>query len=222
MVEAYKVRTQIAKSLQVRSKAIRRAIKTYNAAAAKLTPPRAPLDWSKVSHYTFIEEFELLRDTRNDLSDKKWAQSSTREHLKRARRIRSAQDEIARCNLEVRRLHTAILLENAELDAAVQSSRDERNPIAGAIAEHSQRRQAVNARLLAVIGRIHALRGFTGDRTPGRRKGTTSDTPAPHSPTDNSAVQAELRELGDDDQEDLDDDRQVEATRVMDFALSLK
>jgi hypothetical protein len=59
----YCMRTHIAKSLQTRCKAIQNAVKTYNTAALEMNPPRPTLDWSKASHYTFLEDFELLRNT---------------------------------------------------------------------------------------------------------------------------------------------------------------
>ncbi|KAI0683812.1 hypothetical protein C8T65DRAFT_594666, partial [Cerioporus squamosus] len=197
---AYKVCVHIAKSLQRRSKAIRAAINEYNAAAKKLKNPKPALDWDKVSHYVFIEEFELLRDTRNDLSGKPWANAATREHIKRSRKIHRAREEIKRCNVEIRRVHSAIVLENKKLDSAVKTSREERNPIAGAIADYSNRRQAVNARLLAVIAQIHALPGFTGIRTPGRRKGASTEVPATLSSSVESAVATEAEEIRADDQ----------------------
>ena len=42
-------------------------MKKFNAAAKALDPDSEPLDWSEVSHYSFIEEFALLQDTRKDL-----------------------------------------------------------------------------------------------------------------------------------------------------------
>ena len=54
------MRTHIAKALQKRSKAIQRAVKTYNAAVSALDPPRLTIDWNTVSHYKFLEEFPLL------------------------------------------------------------------------------------------------------------------------------------------------------------------
>ncbi len=219
---AYKIRVQIAKNLQRRSKAIRRAIKAYNAAAARLTPPRPALDWSKVSHYAFIEEFELLRDTRHDLRDKPWADVDTRQYMKKARNVARAKEEIRRCNIEVRRVHTAILLENEKLDHAVRASKNEGNPISGALADYSARRQRVNARLLAVIAQIHALPGFSGNPTPGRRKGVATNVPAPQSSGEVPGLDEEARELCVDDEEDpLDESGQGEMTRALNFVTNL-
>ncbi|KAI0323240.1 hypothetical protein GY45DRAFT_1213278, partial [Cubamyces sp. BRFM 1775] len=86
----YRMRTYIAKNLQRRCRAIRNAVKQYNAAAKELNPPREPLDWSKVSHYAFLEEFTLLQDTQNQLHDKPWSKPAVRETMRIARRIARA------------------------------------------------------------------------------------------------------------------------------------
>ncbi|EIW53126.1 uncharacterized protein TRAVEDRAFT_81512, partial [Trametes versicolor FP-101664 SS1] len=160
---AYKVRTYIAKNLQRRSQAIRTAVKQYNTAAEALNPPRPPLDWTKVTHYSFLEEFELLRDTGNTLRTKRWAEPLARETMKKARHIARAHEEILRCNVEVRRLHTSIVNENATLNTACRLARVEGNSVSGPLEIFALRRKRVNARLLAVISQIHALPGYTGD-----------------------------------------------------------
>ena len=58
---AYHIRTHIAKSLQTHCKAIQNAVKKYNEAATALLPPRPSLDWSHVSHYSFLDKFETHR-----------------------------------------------------------------------------------------------------------------------------------------------------------------
>ena len=67
---AYHMRTHIAKALQSRCKAIRNAVKAYNTAATHLEPPRPPISWEAVSHINFLEEFNLLHNTRQDIRDK--------------------------------------------------------------------------------------------------------------------------------------------------------
>ncbi|KAI1787602.1 hypothetical protein LXA43DRAFT_861663, partial [Ganoderma leucocontextum] len=105
---AYRVRTHIAKSLQKRCKAIRAAVKSYNAAALALTPPRPTPDWSRISHFSFLEEFTLLNDTRNNIRDKPWGQPLVRETMRTARRIKRATEELETVQREARRVHTSI------------------------------------------------------------------------------------------------------------------
>ncbi|KAI1781831.1 hypothetical protein LXA43DRAFT_977885 [Ganoderma leucocontextum] len=167
----YRARTYLAKNLQRRCRTIRNAVTEYNAAARSLDPPRPPVDWEKVSHYTFIEEFSLLQDTRNDLSAKEWARPDVRKTTCTARRVDRAHEEIANANREVRRLLTSIRDEEVSFNAILVDLRTKRDPHLGAVQDFVTRRRGANARNLAYIEQIHTLEGFTGDRTPGRRVG---------------------------------------------------
>ena len=145
-VTAYRVRTQIAKNLQKRCRAIRTAVTQYNAAAAALDPPRPPLDWSKVSHFSFLEEFTLLQDTRNDIRTRKWAQPLVRETMRTARRIERAEEELAHVNREARRVHTSIRDEDALFTDVLQELRERQDPIYLCIYDYVRRRRAINKR----------------------------------------------------------------------------
>ncbi|KZT06567.1 uncharacterized protein LAESUDRAFT_759387 [Laetiporus sulphureus 93-53] len=98
---AYRIRTHIVKSLQTRCKAIHNAVDTYNALAVKMTPPRPTLDWNKVTHYTFLEEFNLLRDTGNILHEKPWAHPAVCAVMKQANRLARAHEELEHLNVEI-------------------------------------------------------------------------------------------------------------------------
>ena len=63
----YKMRTHIAKSLQNRCKAIWNAVKVYNDVAVEIGRPT--IDWSRVSHYAFLEEFTLLAEATEDIQE---------------------------------------------------------------------------------------------------------------------------------------------------------
>jgi len=102
------MRTHIARALQSRCKAIRNAVKTYNTAAAQLDPPRAPISWEAISHIGFLEEFNLLHNTRQDIHKKPWSRPAERELMKLLQRVKRAHEEIERCHIAVCRLYTAI------------------------------------------------------------------------------------------------------------------
>lgn len=106
------MRTHIAKALQSCCKAIRNAIKMYNAAAARLTPPCPSISWENISHINFLEEFNLLYNTRQDIHNKQWAKLPVCELMKCSQRVRRAHEEIVRCHISVHCLYTAILDEN--------------------------------------------------------------------------------------------------------------
>ena len=96
------MQTHIAKALQRRCKAIRNAVKAYNAAAAQLDPPRPPINWEAVSHINFLEEFHLLHNSRQDIREKPWSQPAIRELMKLSQRVKRAHEEIQRCHIAVR------------------------------------------------------------------------------------------------------------------------
>ena len=57
---AYKLRTQIAKALQIRSHAIQTALTNYNCLAAALDPPQPILNFKEVIEYSSLAEFDIL------------------------------------------------------------------------------------------------------------------------------------------------------------------
>ncbi|KAG6819075.1 hypothetical protein H0H93_015744, partial [Arthromyces matolae] len=168
----YRARTHIAKSLQSRSKAIRNAVKEVNLAAVRLGHPT--LDWEKVSHYSFLDEFNLLRHARSSANEKPWADPVVRETMRRYQRLQRAKEEVIRCNVETRRLHTSIVDEHRHFKE-VLASLDIANPLRVAVNDHITRRMAVNDVLLARITHIHLIPEFSGNSQPGIRKGLSTE-----------------------------------------------
>ncbi|KAE9392166.1 hypothetical protein BT96DRAFT_959393 [Gymnopus androsaceus JB14] len=171
----YKMRTHISNALQRRSKAIRNAVKSYNTAAVALNPPRDTLDWSKVSHYTFLDQFNILQDTRHSVFDQPWAKPVNRTLMKQHRRIARAREEIACCNIEIRRLHTHIIDEGKFFDTT------------------------------------YDLEGFTGNRTPGTRQGSSSHIIS-QAPSNSHAP-----DPGSDGEDEDDDEFTEELGNVFDY-----
>ncbi|KAI0349069.1 hypothetical protein OH77DRAFT_1507574 [Trametes cingulata] len=205
----YKARTYIAKSLQRRCQAIRNAVNAYNAAARELSPPREVLDWSKASHYAFLEEFALLRDTKNDIRDKPWAKPVVREAMRLANRIARTHEEIQNDNRELRRLHTSIRDEEILFGVVLDDLKIRGIPLAGAVEDYIRHRRAANARNMAYIQRTYNLPGFSGIREPGIRAG--APLPSLLRPSHlESLVSAEVSAVAQDEapeeQELIDDD----------------
>lgn len=168
--------THISKSLQTRCHAIQNAVKTYNAAAAALSPPRPQLDWSKVSHYSFLEEFNLLRDTRQDVREKMWAKPAIRAVIRQWLQIERAKEEIEQCNVEIRRLHTAIIDEDSLFTQCLASLAAEHVIEHVAVYEYCSCRRLINMQVLHRISKIHSLPGFSGSNSAGIRKGSRGRT----------------------------------------------
>ncbi|KAG2055886.1 hypothetical protein BDR06DRAFT_981630 [Suillus hirtellus] len=100
----YKLRQQISKALQRRSDAIRNAINRYNIQAASLIPPRQTIAWKDIAEYSFLGEFDLLRDSCTDIQDKDWARPAHREVTTKYFKLCQACEEIIQLNIEIRQL----------------------------------------------------------------------------------------------------------------------
>lgn len=102
----YKLRRHIAKALSARSQAIRTSLERYNIAAAALTPPRSALSWDNVVEYAFLADFDLLRETREDIRLRPWAKPAARVAMDSFFKLERAREEIQRLNIEIRRVLT--------------------------------------------------------------------------------------------------------------------
>ena len=147
------------------------AVKAYNIAALALDPPRPTLDWSRVSHFSFLEEFTLLNDTRNDIRDKPWGKPLVRKTMRMARRITRATEELENVHREARRVHTSIVDEDAHFTCVLLDLKASGDPLHGVVAEFCGRRRANNAHVLSYLRRLYALEGYGGNPTPGKYSG---------------------------------------------------
>ena len=193
--------THIAKSLQVCCKIIKCATDAYNIAAAELNPPRQCVDWAKLFLYSFLEEFALLQDIRNNVSDKLWAKPVTQAAIKVYDRAQHAREEISWLNLKVRHFYTSIRDEHV-LFANALGTLSTSDPVRGALQDFVDRRQVMHCHLLLRILQVYALPGFSGIRSPGMREGG--------SPTANSPL-ATLPLIDIDAEDNKQDDSNGEA-----------
>ena len=205
----------MAKSLQTRSKTIRKAITNYNTAARLLTPPRPELHWTDVSHYGLIEQYALLKANNTDISNKEWSQPVFREVLKCRRRIARAKEEITRCNVEVRRLHTGIYDDAVHFKSVVKQLRENEDSMYSAVRDFARRRNAIHKGLLKRVRQIYSLVGFTGDPSPGIRVGRSEGTTIPVTPDDedetggNSLLVHEEEEWEQEEEEGVESDDEL-------------
>lgn len=139
------MRKHIAKALQARSKAVRGALDRYNKCAAKLHPPKPRLEWDDVINYAFLSEFDLLRDSRNDPRRYPWATSEGRNALTLHHRLRRAQEEIKRLDVEIARFATHLHDEEMYLKMKEQEAA-ETDP---ALAHHIREYRMVRGRYTA-------------------------------------------------------------------------
>ncbi|KAG7086817.1 hypothetical protein E1B28_002740 [Marasmius oreades] len=98
------MRQHLSHALKSRSKAIENALERYNAAAAALG--RRQLKWKEVVDCTFLAEFDLLKDAREDVRDKPWAIPANRELATAFFKYARAEETLPRLHNEIKSLVT--------------------------------------------------------------------------------------------------------------------
>ncbi|EPQ50029.1 hypothetical protein GLOTRDRAFT_21641, partial [Gloeophyllum trabeum ATCC 11539] len=149
-------------ALQRRSDTIKRALQHYNMQAAQLNPPRPTLTWKQIVDYTFIAEFDLLHLSREDIRDYRWAQPAVREATVKYLELQRAQEEIARLNVEIRRLRTAIHDEQSHVAETLGRLTRDDLPLATELMKRWHLRLAVNKIHSQRLDRVEAWSGFSG------------------------------------------------------------
>jgi hypothetical protein len=206
----------ISKAMKSRSKAIQNAIAKYNEAAGRMNPPRRPLDWQRIADYNLVEEFELLRDAREDIRSARWSSEEVRETMKLHQKVKRADEEIQRLNVEMRRLYTSIIDEHTlftRVEAMLES--EHRIGVLGALREFSGRRRRINRVLLAQLQEITRLKGYSGDkRLRGFKKGSKGK-----GSEDDADISSHEDNLDEDESDDEEEVAQVGG--VIDFIADL-
>jgi hypothetical protein len=194
----------IANALQKRSAAVCAALDQYNAAAKVLQPPHSTLKWEDVVEYTFLSDFNLLCDTRQDIHTRPWATPLGRFALDTHFNIVHAREELKRLNLEVRRVATHIQDEDTFLHVREDTICTTNPHLAHQISLYCKVRGHFNAHHIHRIRQIAGLPGYTGTTSvdvalEARSSGTESA--AEHNPDDErrendaDVVTQEQREL---------------------------
>jgi hypothetical protein len=206
----------ISKAMKSRSKAIQNAIIKYNEAASRMNPPRRPLDWQRIADYNLVEEFELLRDAREDIRSARWSSEEVRETMKLHQKVKRAEEEIQRLNIEIRRLYTSIIDEHnlfSRVEAELESEHS--LGVLGALREFSGRRHRINWVLLAQLQAIARLEGYSGEK---RLRGVKKGSKGKRS-EDGADIISHEDPLEDDESDDEEEVAQVGG--VIDFIADL-
>lgn len=221
LLPGYKLRKHISKALQARSQAVRTALDRYNTAAEAMSPPRRTLQWQDIVKYAFPADFDLLRDSRNDIQSHQWATPAGRLAMDLFFKIERAHEEIARLNVEIRRVLTYIIDEDNFLLTA-QAVVQRTNPLlAHQIGLCRMEEGRFKDQHLRQLNSIALLPGFTGCLEPGKSLEERPDlsvemdvdfldSPAPYSnpPAENiaeTATQCANREQEEEEMEEEED-----------------
>lgn len=214
----YKLRRHIGHALKSRSQAIRTALDNYNAAAAKIPSKRSRrLKWEQVVEYAFLADFDLLRDTRQDISEKIWTKPKARRAMDQYFGMLRAQEEIERLNIEIRRLVTYIVDEEALLLEKEAEHQAEDPCIAHQIKLHRLERGRFNQQHMKRLRTLSKLSGFTGNLSPGVSIHATGDSAR------STAMDVDENPEGDGEEEedDVDQDEVEQAAQVLEMMLAV-
>jgi hypothetical protein len=158
--------------------AIQHARQEYNDCAEKLNPPRSKLSWTQVIETATLSEFNLLRDTRQDIRQLPWAQPARREATNLYFKIKGAHAEIRRLNVEIRRLLSFMLDDHADYYHVIASLIIVNPPLAYELQVKWIYRQKINAGIVRQLVKASELDGFSGQLLPGLCVGREPDRSA--------------------------------------------
>ncbi|KZO99457.1 hypothetical protein CALVIDRAFT_477266, partial [Calocera viscosa TUFC12733] len=202
----YALRTHLAKALRERSEAIRTALQRYNNLARQVKPPRPTLSFQEVVDYSFLSEFTLLRNSREDIRAKRWSDPFVRETTVKWLLVRCARVELKCLNVEVCRLWTALHDEPQSMMRRIRRAEAQGDfLVAAEMSSVLVRRLRVDELLKRRLEQVFSLPGFSGLRTRGVRvEQTTEHTASVDAGLDldrdldlDSGAQAELSDDGD-------------------------
>lgn len=167
------MRQHIGKALQTRSQAIRNALIRYNEAVIAVFPLEPPtLKWEQVVEYVFLSDFDLLRDARQDIRERAWAEPTARLTMDQYFKAKRAKEEIIRLNVEIERLVTYIRDEEAYLVEKGEEIRETDAPLAHQVGVYLRERSRFTPLHMKRLRELSLLDGFTGTLEPGVRIAT--------------------------------------------------
>ena len=130
--------------------------------------------------YAFLADFDLLRDTRQDIRKRPWATPAGRFAMDNYFKLLRAQEEIHRLNIETPRLATFIHDEDAYLSSAESNLQSTDAALAYQIQIHRMESSRFIQHHMEILNKIVQLKGYSG----GQLLGTHADevigpSPAP-------------------------------------------
>ncbi|KAG6806224.1 hypothetical protein H0H92_012178 [Tricholoma furcatifolium] len=132
-----------------------------------MSPPRAPLSWNEIVEYAFLADFDLLRDTRQDVKERAWARPSARLAMDQYFKIERAREEIYRLNIEIRRVVTHMRDEEAFLLAKERDITRTHTALAYQVRLYREERTRFYGLHRRRFKKLAANSRFTGSITPG-------------------------------------------------------
>ncbi|KAF8586863.1 hypothetical protein K439DRAFT_1290317, partial [Ramaria rubella] len=113
METGYKMRKHIGEAITQPSMAVWAAVERYNALTPLQTPLCPILEYSVIAAYSWLGEFDLLKESQYEVLDRPWAIPAHHEMVTKYYKIIRAHKELLRLNIESCCLYTWTLDEDA-------------------------------------------------------------------------------------------------------------
>jgi len=215
----YNLRKHISAALKSRSSAIRTALNKYNTAALDLTPCRPTLNWDQIIEYAFLADFDLLRDTRQDIRSRLWATPAARLAMDNYFKVLRAEEEIVRLNVEIPRLATYIRDEAAYILSKEIKLTPTNPALANQIRLHRMQRGRFDKHHNTILQQIVDLPGYSGgpllgtcapDVTPAVEQSLTRTPTTEQAPANDMTLDEEIEDEDELAAEQAGEDREEE------------
>lgn len=127
-----------------------------------LDPPCRPIKWKEITDYTILGEFDLLCHSRSDIRQERWSQPAYHEATVKYFKLCCAREEVARLNIEIRRLCTAIHDESKHVEQVIAEYLAKDDPLSLELRRLYRMRAAVNAVHLSRLSELEKLPDYMG------------------------------------------------------------
>ncbi|KAF8592325.1 hypothetical protein K439DRAFT_1610152 [Ramaria rubella] len=171
METGYKMRKHIGQAIAHRSAAVHAAVDKYNTLAPLQMPPCPILEYSAVAAYSWLGEFDLLKESCYEVLQRPWAVPANCEVATKYYKIVRAHEELQHLNVKARRLHIWVVDEGVHLNTVITQLHDTDPILAAAIQAKALVWQRVNNVHCARLRVLYKLPGYTGHITPAVKLG---------------------------------------------------
>jgi hypothetical protein len=182
-----------------------------------------------VVEYAFLADFDLLRDSHQDVRDRPWTNPACRVVIDHHFKLERAREEIQRLNVEIVRVVTYIRDENKFLRSKEADIMLVDPGLARQVKIHRMERGRFNARHMERFRKLASLPGFSGSIIPGTSTELGGDVhdamdvddaaeDSCQGGVDDTAIVAEA---DDDDSDDDQEDEEIEAIVIALMSLTV-
>jgi hypothetical protein len=169
----YKARVHMTKGIKRREKAVHAALNLYNTAASSITPPRPTITFNELTEYAYLANFDFLRHSEHGAQDAEWGRPVNRRCVELWQRVQRAKEEIARLNVEIRRVLTHIRDEEKFLSSQYADLMGSDPNLARVLLARLQLTKQVNQNIKRDLEATSKLMGFSGSLELGTKAGST-------------------------------------------------